>query len=169
MNKNLGYNEVMNINKLRSMTIFSIFSIMLIVLITYAISNSDFNFDGNSLKQKQKVGMGYVRTGRVEFKAKDIFFLGDFTTNMANHDRAGKFVRVEIRLKMSDTDLVDELKDKNIVLRDAVITEMSLKRFSEVSTQKGKEQLKENIKNRLNGILSDGDIEEVYFTKFIVQ
>ena len=151
------------------MTIIAILVIMLLVLITYAVSNSAFNFKGNTLKQKQKVGLGYVRTGRVEFKAKDVFFLGDFTTNMATHDRAGKFVRVEIRLKMSNTDLADELKDKNIVLRDAVIEEMSLKRFSQVSTQKGKMALKENIKKRLNDVLDDGEIEEVYFTKFIVQ
>lgn len=159
----------MNINKIRAMTIFAIVVIMLLVLIAYAVSNSAFNFGGNVLKQKQKVGMGYVRTGRVDHKAKDVFFLGDFTTNMATNDRAGKFVRVEVRLKMSDRDLADELKEKNIVLRDAVIDTMSLKRFSEVSTQKGKMALKENIKERLNGILDDGEIEEVYFTKFIVQ
>ena len=159
----------MNKNKIRAYAIFGIIMIILLVLIAYAVSNSSFNFEGNKLKQKQKVGMGYVRTGRVEFKARDIFFLGDFTTNMATNDRAGKFVRVEVRLKMSDTDLVDELKYKNIVLRDAVIDSMSLKRFSQVATEKGKMALKEDIKVRLNSILADGDIEEVYFTKFIVQ
>lgn len=159
----------MNKNKIRAYAIFGIIIIIFIVLIAYAVSNSAFNFEGNTLKQKQKVGMGYVRTGRVEYKARDIFYLGDFTTNMATHDRAGKFVRVEVRLKMSDEDLVDELKSKNIVLRDAVIEAMSLKRFSQVSTQKGKIALKEDIKVRLNGILADGDIDEVYFTKFIVQ
>ena len=151
------------------MAIFAIFMIMLLVLIVYAVSNSAFNFKGNTLKQKQKVGLGYVRTGRVEYKARDVFFLGDFTTNMARNDRAGKFVRVEVRLKMSDEDLADELKDKNIVLRDAVIEALSLKRFSEVSTEKGKMVLKENIKEKLNGILSEGEIEDVYFTLFIIQ
>jgi len=159
----------MNIQKIRIMSILSIIVIMLIVLIVYSLSNSAFNFSGNLTQQKQKVGMGYVRTGRTEFKARDIFFLGDFTTNLATHDAAGKFIRVEVRLKMSDTDLADELKDKNIVLRDAVIDAMSLKRFSELATQKAKEKLKEDIKTRLNGILSEGEIEDVYFTKFIVQ
>ena len=159
----------MNKNKIRVLAIFGIVAIMFLVVVIYGVTNSDFNFKGNTLKQKQKVGMGYVRTGRVEFKAPHIFFLGDFTTNMATHDRAGKFVRVEVRLKMSDTDLVDELKDKNVVLRDAVIEAMSLKRFSQVSTQKGKMALKDDIKIRLNEILADGDIEEVYFTKFIIQ
>jgi len=165
----LGYNDRMNKNKIRALAIFGIIVIMLLVLIIYAVTNSAFNFKGNTLKQKQKVGIGYVRTGRVEYKARDVFFLGDFTTNMATHDRAGKFVRVEVRLKMSDEDLADELKEKNIVLRDAVIDAMSLKRFSEVSTEKGKMALKEEVKNRLNSILADGDIEEVYFTKFIIQ
>lgn len=151
------------------MAIVGIISIMLLVLIIYAVSNSAFNFKGNTYKQKIKTGLGYVRTGRVDLKADDIFFLGDFTTNMATHDRAGKFVRVEIRLKMSDSDMADELKDKNIRLRDAVIEEMSLKRFSEVSTQKGKLALKKGLKERLNTIVKEGEVEEVFFTKFIIQ
>jgi len=159
----------MNKNRIRALAIFGILFIMLLVVIVYAVSNSSFNFKGNTFKQHNKTGLGYVRTGRVEFKARDIFFLGDFTTNMATHERAGKFVRVEVRLKMSDTDMEDELKYKNIRLRDAVIEEMSLKHFSEVSTEKGKLALKENLKNRLNGIIEDGEIEEVFFTKFIIQ
>lgn len=159
----------MNRNKIRYFAIISIFILMLIALTIYAVTNSAFNFKGNTLKQKSKTGLGYVRTGRTDFKAPDIFFLGNFTANMATNDRAGKFVVVELRLKMSDEDMAQELKDKNIRLRDAVIDEMSLKRFSEVATEKGKIALKENIKERLNGIVREGQIEEVYFTKFIIQ
>lgn len=159
----------MNKNKIRALAIIGIIGTMILVLIAYAVSNSAFNFKGNILKQKQKTGIGYVRAGRTDFKAPTVFFLGDFTTNMATNDRAGKFVRVEVRLEMSDTDMADELKYKNILLRDAVIEEMSLKRFSQVSTARGKEELKENIKNRINTIVDDGEIEEVYFTQFIIQ
>ncbi|MDF1880275.1 flagellar basal body-associated FliL family protein [Sulfurimonas sp. MAG313] len=35
--------------------------------------------------------------------------------------------------------------------------------------KKGKLALKEEIQSKLNGILSEGDVEEVYFTKFIIQ
>jgi len=159
----------MNKNKIRALAVIGIIGTMILVLIAYAVSNSAFNFKGNVLKQKQKTGLGYVRAGRTDYKAPTVFFLGDFTTNMATNDRAGKFVRVEIRLEMSDTGMADELKYKNIRLRDAVIEEMSLKRFSEVSTAKGKEELKENLKNRLNSIVDDGEINEVYFTQFIIQ
>ncbi len=159
----------MNKNKIRAFAVIGIIGTMILVLIAYAVSNSAFNFKGNILKQKQKTGIGYVRAGRTDYKAPTVFLLGDFTTNMATNDRAGKFVRVEVRLEMSDTDMADELKHKNIRLRDAVIEEMSLKRFSQVSTAKGKEELKENIKNRINTIVDDGEIKEVYFTQFIIQ
>ena len=160
----------MDKNKIRKLAIIGIIATILLVLIVYGVSNSDFfKFKGNVLKQKQKTGLGYVRTGRVDYKSPTVFFLGDFTTNMATNDRAGKFVRVEIRLEMSDEDMSDELKQKNIRLRDAVIDEMSLKRFSQISTEKGKEELKENLKNRLNTIVHDGEITEVYFTQFIIQ
>ncbi len=159
----------MNKNKIRLLAVIGIIITMLLVLIVYAVSNSAFNFKGNILKQKQKTGIGYVRTGRTDYKAPTVFFLGDFTANMATNDRAGKFVRVEVRLEMSDTDMANELKEKNIVLRDAVIEEMSLKRFSQVATEKGKEELKENIKSRINQIVGEGEIKEVYFTQFIIQ
>ncbi len=159
----------MNFNKIRKIAIVINIILILIVLLAYALSNSAFNFKGNTLKQKQKVGMGYVREGKVEYKSPDVFLLGDFTANMASHDRSGKFVRVEIKLQMSDEDMADELKEKNIVIRDAVIEEMSLKRFSDVSTPKGKLDLKNNIKTRLNSIVGDGEIEDVYFTQFIIQ
>ncbi len=159
----------MNKNKIRLLAVVGIILTMLLALIVYAVSNSAFNFKGNILKQKQKTGIGYVRTGRTDYKAPTVFFLGDFTANMATNDRAGKFVRVEVRLQMSDKDMASELKEKNIILRDAVIEEMSLKRFSQVATEKGKEELKENIKNRINQIVGDGEIQEVYFTQFIIQ
>ena len=165
----LGYNDTMNRNKIRLFAIVGIILLMILVLMIYAVSNSAFNFKGNTLKQKTKTGLGYVRTGRTDFKAPDVFFLGNFTANMATNDRAGKFVVVEVRLKMSDPDMAQELKDKNIRLRDAVIDEMSLKRFSEVATEKGKIAMKNNIQERLNGIVQEGQIEEVYFTKFIIQ
>ena len=159
----------MNRNKIRYIAIIAILLLMVLAVIIYAMTNSAFNFKGNILKQQTKTGLGYVRTGRTEFKSPDVFFLGNFTANMATNDRAGKFVVIELRLKMSDQEMAEELKAKNIRLRDAVIDEMSLKRFSEVATEKGKLALKENIKERLNAIVQDGQIEEVYFTKFIIQ
>lgn len=159
----------MNKSKIRTYAVISIIAAIILAVIVYAISNSAFNFKSNTFNQKTKTGLGYIRTGRQEFSSPETFFLGNFTANMAMNDRSGKFVCVEVRLKMSDTDMVKELKDKNIVLRDAVIEELSLNRFSEVSTEKGKLALKEKLKNRLNGVVSEGDIEEVYFTKFIIQ
>lgn len=159
----------MNKNKIRAIAILAILLLMFLSLIIYAVTNSAFNFHANTYGQKPKTGLGYARAGRTDYKSPDVFLLGDFTTNLATHDRAGKFVRVEIRVKMSDRDMAVELKRTNILLRDAVIEEMSLKRFSELSTEKGKMKLKENIKNRLNQIISDGEIEEVYFTQFIIQ
>ena len=161
----------MDKNKIRLIAIVSIFSLMLLVLIAYAVTNSDFNLKANKYGHKPKTGLGYARSGRTDFKSPDVFLLGDFTTNLATNDRAGKFVRVEIRVQMSDRGMANELKDAhtNILLRDAVIEEMSLKRFSELSTQKGKMKLKENIKDRINEIVQEGQIEEVYFTQFIIQ
>ena len=159
----------MNLYKLRNYAVAALVGAILVLLLAYKLLNSEFNLKGDKFMQSPKAGIGYVRLGRAEYAAPDVFLLGDFTANMVTEDRAGKFVRVEIRLKMSDSGMERQLREQNIRLRDAVIEEMSLKHFSDLSTPDGKLKLKENIKNRLNDIVVDGDIEEVYFTRFFVQ
>ena len=159
----------MNIYKIRNYAVVSLLAAIILLFIVYKVSNSEFNIKGDKFMQSQKVGFGYVRMGRAEFSSPEYFLLGDFTANMDTPDKSRKFVRVEVRLKMSDSDMERELRDQNIRLRDAVIEEMSLKNFSEVSTSSGKLALKKNIKERLNEIVHNGEIEEVYFTKFVVR
>lgn len=159
----------MNIYKLRNYAVIGLFTAIVLVFIIYRLTNSEFNIKGDKFMQSQKVGFGYVRMGRAEFSSPEYFLLGDFTANMATPDKSRKFIRVEIRLKMSDSSMERELRDENIRLRDAVIDEMSLKQFSEVSTPRGKLVLKENIQKKLNEIVRSGKIDEVYFTKFVVR
>ena len=151
--------------------IFLIGGVLFLILgiILYAVNTVNFNFKGKRTRQAPKTGLGYLREGRSDFMAPNVFLLGDFTTNMSREGNAGKFLRTQIRVEMSDKDLVDEMKDKNILLRDAVISTMSDKRFTQISSKKGKIKLKEEIKNRLNSVLQEGEIEEVYFTIFIIQ
>lgn len=165
----LCYNTCMNIYKLRNYAVAFLCAAIVIVVMTYKLSKSEFNIKGDKFMQSQKVGFGYVRMGRAEYSSPEYFLLGDFTANMATPDKSRKFVRVEIRLKMSDSSMERELRDENIRLRDAVIEEMSLKDFSEVSTPHGKLVLKDNIRKRLNDIVREGEIEEVFFTKFVVR
>ena len=52
---------------------------------------------------------------------------------------------------------------------DKILRTLSSKSLEEVSTLKGKEKLGDEMKQELNGMLKDGEINGVYFTDFVIQ
>lgn len=158
----------MNIKKIRNIVIAIFVLGTFSLLIAYAVNNSKFNFKSNK-QNKARTGMGYQRDIRVDFKDRTLVHLGDFTANMSLGDRAGKFVRIKLSARVENSDVSDEMKDKNIIIRDNVISALSAKTFSQISTPQGKQRLKEDMQTRLNSVLGEGNVEELYFTKFEIR
>ena len=52
---------------------------------------------------------------------------------------------------------------------DLIISEISGKTFREVSTPEGKEQLKEELRLKINEVLQKGELKRIMFTSFAVQ
>lgn len=155
--------------RILSIAIGVLSALIIVLSVIYAIKTSSFNFRKNNLNTKTPTGMGYQRDVRVDYKDSTMVHLGDFTTNMSIGDSAGKFVRTSISAKVSSSDAADEIKKRNIIVRDIIIKELSLKTFSQISSSKGKLKLKEDIKNSINSKMNDGQVEEVYFTKFTIR
>jgi flagellar FliL protein len=95
--------------------------------------------------------------------------LGDFTTNIVQGGKSTKFLKTKVSVRTSDEDVSEEIKKSNVVIRDSVIKALSSKQFEQVATQQGKLLLKEEVSKTLNGILTEGEVEEVFFTEFIIQ
>ncbi|EAJ0802761.1 flagellar basal body protein FliL [Campylobacter jejuni] len=68
----------------------------------------------------------------------------------------------------SDFANIGPMYPKVPVIRDIIIRTLTAKTFEEVSTQKGKERLKDELVGKINEILTDGFIKNVYFTDFVV-
>jgi len=158
----------MNIKKIRN--IITAFFILggFTLLIAYAVNTSKFSFKHNK-HNKAKTGMGYQRDIRVDFKDRTMVHLGDFTANMSMGERAGKYVRIKLSARVENSSVSDEMKEKNIVIRDSVISVLSAKTFSQISTPQGKERLKNDMLGRINARLGEGEVQELYFTKFEVR
>lgn len=54
-------------------------------------------------------------------------------------------------------------------MKDIIIDILSSKSIEEIVTTKGKERIKDEILQRVNQILADGVIKNVFFTEFVVQ
>lgn len=64
---------------------------------------------------------------------------------------------------------LEEVKKREPQVRDLIIREVSGKTFREVNSPQGKEQLKDELRQKINGILSRGELKRIMFTSFAVQ
>ena len=68
----------------------------------------------------------------------------------------GNFVKAEL----------EKIRPK---IRDFIVIMLSSKSVDQISTADGVEFLREEIRNKINGYLTKGEVKDVLFTNFIVQ
>ena len=101
-----------------------------------------------------------------------IIDLESFVVNLSDTDRK-RYLKVTMQLELEDDKkvskkLTKEIEDKLPVVRDAIITLLSSKKSSDISTPQGKLELKKEIINKLNSKLSSGKIVNIYLTEFVI-
>lgn len=97
-----------------------------------------------------------------------MFSLEPFTLNLLS-DSGARYIKCTIQLEENTELLQPELERKNAIVRDIIIRTITSKTFEEVSTAKGKERLKDELVGRINEVLVDGFVKNIYFTDFVVQ
>ncbi len=97
-----------------------------------------------------------------------LYPLDTFTVNLKS-DSGRRYLKVTISLELSGEELSTELDAKTAVLRDRIIRILSSKTLEEISSRKGKKKLSEQIMNALNAMITDGKIQGIYFTEFVIQ
>ena len=96
-----------------------------------------------------------------------IYPLAGFTVNLVS-DSGKSFLKCKIELEQNIETLTPELDKKVTPIRDIIINLLSSKSVEEIRTNKGKDRLKEEIINKINEILNDGYIKNIYFTDFMI-
>lgn len=91
-----------------------------------------------------------------------------FIVNLADPELT-MYARVSVTLELSSPEVVTEVQKREPIIRDAVIEILSNKTSRELRSPEGREQLKLEIIKRINTILVQGGIRNVYFTEFVVQ
>lgn len=97
-----------------------------------------------------------------------IFPLDTFIVNLA--DKGGKrYLRITIDLELDGEELESEIVKRLPQVRDSILTILPTKRFEDISTAKGKAALRDQMLERINGLLARGRITNIYFKEFVVQ
>lgn len=117
--------------------------------------------EGAEAKAKSKTKSNLMTLG-------PLFPLDQVIVNLLSQS-GRRYLKVSISFEMSNPKMQPELDSKKAVIRDIVISILSSKTLEEISTSKGKEKLKDEIMVKVNEIIVDGEIKNIFFTDFVIQ
>jgi flagellar FliL protein len=154
-------------NKLLLIIIIVLLLLLLIIggLVAYFLLSSSSDETQPPQQKQEKV---------VKKKVSDmaevgpIYPLDQFIVNLVSNN-ADRYLKCKISFELDSPDLQQEIDKKLPAIRDIIINILSSKTVEEIQTAKGKEKLKEEIKRKVNEILTTGEIRHVYFTEFVIQ
>ncbi|RLB74218.1 MAG: flagellar basal body protein FliL [Deltaproteobacteria bacterium] len=97
-----------------------------------------------------------------------VFALKPFVVNLADK-KSRRYLKVTMKLELSNEDLLEEVDKRRAQLRDVVLTLLSSKTAAEIGTLEGKFLLRQDIIKRVNVNLVSGKVTKVYWEEFVVQ
>jgi len=80
-----------------------------------------------------------------------------------------RFVKTSVALELGEAKLDQELSKRDVQLRDILIGIFSSKTIEELTNSAKREDLREEVKQRINSLLVGGKIKNVYFTDLVIQ
>ena len=145
--------------------------VLLLILLIVGGLVAYFLLSGNNEEQPQQ-----QEQKKVEKKKKvknmteigPIYPLDQFIVNLVSNN-SSRYLKCKIDLELDSPELQREADKKLPAIRDLIIRILSSKTVEEIQTAKGKEKLKEEIKRKINELLSTGEIRHVYLTEFVIQ
>lgn len=94
--------------------------------------------------------------------------MDQFVVNLLS-ESGNRFLKTSLDIELDSEELAAEMDTKKSAIRDIIIRTLSSKTFEEVSTIKGKDKLKDQIVEKINAALADGQVKNIFFTDFVVQ
>ncbi|MFW6386630.1 MAG: flagellar basal body-associated FliL family protein [Bacillota bacterium] len=95
------------------------------------------------------------------------YSLGDFVVNLKGTE-GYQYLQTSIVVRASNEEVVEELDDSSPQVRDAIINILGEQNISKIE-EDGNETVKNEIRTRLNDIINNGEVVDVWFTQFVIQ
>ena len=103
-----------------------------------------------------------------EAKIGPMVEIKEFVVNIIGQD-AAHYVKASLSLELDKDTTMEEVNKRMPQIRDAILLLISNKTFEELQDIQGKNQVKADLKSKLNSILKTGQVSNVYLTDFVVQ
>ncbi|MCK5126316.1 MAG: flagellar basal body-associated FliL family protein [candidate division Zixibacteria bacterium] len=113
-------------------------------------------------------GHGGGHGGEEEAGDANMILINNIVVNPAGTGGT-RFLATSIGFELKTGKASSKFREKNIVVRDALITILSSQSIPELSDFKQRQRLRKLIKLRVQKLLKTDDVEAVYFTEFVLQ
>ncbi len=92
----------------------------------------------------------------------------NITVNLADEDES-RFLRVKMKLEVENEESRLKVDTYNVQIKDLIITILSSKRFDDVRTPQGKYDLKLELVYRINSLIGEDSVKNMFFSDFVAQ
>jgi flagellar FliL protein len=128
----------------------------------------------NLSKSRKSISLADVEAAKAtheaapELSVAAKFIKESFTVNLAD-TAASHFAKVDVEIEVDDDFVRGEVERLKPRIRDFIVVILSSKTYDQIASVDGRDFLREEIRNKINGYLTRGQIKNVYFTQFIIQ
>ena len=103
-----------------------------------------------------------------EAKIGPMVEIKEFVVNIIGED-ATHYVKASLTLEMDKEAAIQEVGKRMPQIRDSILLLISNKTFTELQDTQGKNQVKAELKTKINSFLKTGSVNNIYLTDFVVQ
>lgn len=97
-----------------------------------------------------------------------MFDVEPFIVNLADAQEV-RYLKLTVKLELDNQEGVAVLTERIPQIRDTILVLLTSKESSSIRTTQGKFQLRDEITQRVNSLLSKPAVHTAYFTEFVVQ
>jgi flagellar FliL protein len=144
--------------------------IITVILLFMGVVGAGFFILWNKISQ---ISQTPPNTGEIPIEEEEnvigpLYTLDTMIVNLADHG-GKRYLRVTMALELSDAEAQATIESRLPQIRDAILMILPTKNYDDISTTEGKIALRTEVMEKINGLMTKGQVNNIYFTEFVVQ
>jgi len=133
------------------------------------VQNSDDSKSRKSSKKSKRHKKSSEDDDKDYINDYTVYSLGDIVVNIPGEETHYLVVTVAFEYQLKDKKLPDELKNKDVLIKDKLNSYFAAKNLVDLQDITKREKMKEDILEEVNQMLLEGEITKVLFAQFVIQ
>ena len=119
-------------------------------------------------RKAERESVSFSKTGDSDLENLIFYQMDPIIVNPAESN-GERYLKATVSLEAYDPQIINEIDKRLPQIKNQINNILSSKRIEQVQRNEDKERLQREIQSRINGLLSTGNIYNVYFEEFVYQ